>query len=342
MIKSLNSVRFFFIFFIFLFHCRFLPVNYFDHAGSAGVTFFFVISGFILSHNYKKTVLTNRFSKTNFLIKRFIRLYPIHLLTLLIYLILLFALDQSIWQYLGLKWIIKLILNIFLLQSYIPIETVFFSFTGMWFLSTLIFSYSIFYYLAILIITYRSYCFLFLLIIPILMFLLPTEHSIAIFYTNPIIRSFDFFAGMIGYEIYVRIQNKKFSIATTTCLEFFCIALWGGVYNITLFIDLAPYQYSVLFWIPSICLIVVLSLSNGIFSRLLSWKGMISLGNLSFGFFVFHPTIIYFIDYIIKIENPWTKMIVIASMAIICSHLSLHYFETPTKNYFQRKLRNEL
>jgi peptidoglycan/LPS O-acetylase OafA/YrhL len=333
MIKPLNSIRFFFIFFIFLFHCRFLPINYFDHAGSAGVTFFFVISGFILSYNYKNLVLSNNFSKTSFMIKRFIRIYPIHFLVLLIYLILLFSSDASVGQYFGLKWALKLVLNIFLLQSYIPIETVFFSFTGMWFLSTLIFSYFIFNYLVILIDKYRLKSSIFLLGIPVLMFLLPERFSINIFYTNPIIRAFDFFAGMLCYEIYIAIQNKDFSTVTATLLEIFCVALWMISYNVTLHINLVPYQYSVLFWVPSICLIIM-TLSKGLISKILSWNWLVKLGNLSFGFFVFHPTIIHFFDYIWKTENLWIKMVVIAIMSLICSYISLRYFEKPIKKLF--------
>lgn len=331
MISSLTSIRFIFIFFIFLFHCRFLPVHYFDNAGSAGVTFFFILSGFILSYSYKNIILTVNFSKKDFIIKRLVRVYPLHLLVLFIYLLLLFNSDKFVWQYLDYKWAAKLILNILLLQSYVPRETVIFSFSGMWFLSTLIFSYLMFPYLMNLINKFRYKSALFLLIIPALILLLPKQFSITLFYANPIFRVFDFFAGMLGYEIFTIIQNKKFTIIAATSLEIICIALWMLFYIAALLYDLSPYSYSLFFWLPSLCLIIVLALSTGLISKILSWHWLVTLGTLSLGFFVFHPTIIRFIDFILIIQNAWLKMVIIAVTTLICSYLSLHYFEKPIR-----------
>lgn len=47
--------------------------------GSAGVGFFFVLSGFILAHAY-----SDGFAVKSFLVKRFARLYPVHVLALLV------------------------------------------------------------------------------------------------------------------------------------------------------------------------------------------------------------------------------------------------------------------
>ena len=53
-----------------------------DH-GQLGVDIFFVLSGFILAHVYLARCQQGRFSARDFLINRFARLYPMHLLMLL-------------------------------------------------------------------------------------------------------------------------------------------------------------------------------------------------------------------------------------------------------------------
>ncbi|MCU4394156.1 OpgC domain-containing protein [Acinetobacter parvus] len=60
--------------------------------GFLATSTFFILSGFILTHVYYKKIQTNTFSNTNFLIKRFSALYPIHIFTLLISILFFFIL----------------------------------------------------------------------------------------------------------------------------------------------------------------------------------------------------------------------------------------------------------
>ena len=55
--------------------------------GPLGVSFFFILSGFILSHVYGGT----RFGVANFYRKRLARIYPLHVLTLLAWIVLFFG-----------------------------------------------------------------------------------------------------------------------------------------------------------------------------------------------------------------------------------------------------------
>lgn len=57
-----------------------------------GTSIFFILSGFILTHVYYKNIEQHKFSITNFLIKRFFALYPIHIFTFLISLAFFFSL----------------------------------------------------------------------------------------------------------------------------------------------------------------------------------------------------------------------------------------------------------
>lgn len=56
--------------------------------GYLGVDFFFVLSGFILTHVYLPQIQRGAFNYWSFLVKRFARIYPMHLVTLAVFLLL--------------------------------------------------------------------------------------------------------------------------------------------------------------------------------------------------------------------------------------------------------------
>ena len=91
---------------IVLFHIQalstsFLTQNIFVRNGELAVDFFFVLSGFVISHNYSQLI-----KKTNdlylFIKKRFFRLYPLHFLCLVLYLFIEIA-KFVVEKYYGIK-----------------------------------------------------------------------------------------------------------------------------------------------------------------------------------------------------------------------------------------------
>ncbi|MDA7714365.1 acyltransferase [Candidatus Pelagibacter sp.] len=116
--------------------------------GWLAVQFFFILSGFIFHELYLEPLSKNKISFKKFFLLRFSRLYPLHLLTLLISAILFFLFDLydvSTWKINGdLK---HFFLNIFLLQSW-GVEN-FQSFNEpSWSISIEIMCYFIFYYVS--------------------------------------------------------------------------------------------------------------------------------------------------------------------------------------------------
>ena len=87
-LKLLTALRAFAALLVVLFHfaARTAPqsvlhTTFIDH-GQLGVDVFFVLSGFILAHVYLDRLSAGRFAHGDFLVNRFARLYPMHLLML--------------------------------------------------------------------------------------------------------------------------------------------------------------------------------------------------------------------------------------------------------------------
>jgi peptidoglycan/LPS O-acetylase OafA/YrhL len=96
-ITSLTSLRFFAAFMVVLLHFRLaLPIDVDAYTpifskGYLAVDFFFVLSGFIIAHVYLSSVESGTFNASGFILKRFARLYPVHLFTMVAYVGLMIA-----------------------------------------------------------------------------------------------------------------------------------------------------------------------------------------------------------------------------------------------------------
>jgi peptidoglycan/LPS O-acetylase OafA/YrhL len=86
--NALTSLRFFAAAAVFINHMRYvihMPYNDFTlpvFKGRLGVDFFFILSGFILTHVYSRQVKAHNFSLRAFLVNRLARIYPLHIATL--------------------------------------------------------------------------------------------------------------------------------------------------------------------------------------------------------------------------------------------------------------------
>lgn len=140
MISSLQALRFIFALFIFAHH---FPLRdgesdaLLEGTGPMGVSFFLVLSGFVMSLGYADKVRLPNFSWGDFMKKRLIRLWPLHILCLLIWIVA--ASRQSTFSIQPLP----LLGNFFLLQSWIPMVEAKGNAVA-WCLSDLIFFYALF------------------------------------------------------------------------------------------------------------------------------------------------------------------------------------------------------
>lgn len=140
-LNALTSLRFFAAAMIVLGHCHgvFENTNRIAEifALNQAVSFFFVLSGFILVYVYP--ALNNSRDRYHFLLARVARIWPAHIASFLLLLILApMTLRPTISD--SVPWII--LTNIFMVHSWIPLWNYFLSFNGVsWSISTEFFFY---------------------------------------------------------------------------------------------------------------------------------------------------------------------------------------------------------
>jgi len=275
MIATLQSLRFIFMMMIFMSHFAYRDIRAFDAGGDCGVAFFFMLSGFVCSLGYGHRLREGTFNYAGFIWKRFRKLYPLHLLCLLFYLVVSHSpLD------------LKVLLNILLLQSWVPDADWYFSCNSVsWFLSSLLFCYLVFPW------AYRhlsKYLTLAIFIAYIVVYwLTPYDRVNAVLYVFPAVRFVDFYIGMLLSRLY----EEKGKLPFSGWIEPLLVAVLLVTLFVYPFTD-AKLRNAPLYWLVLIPLILFFAQEKGIVSRLLKTKSMLFLGSLTMPLFLTHQMLI--------------------------------------------------
>ncbi len=276
MIATLQSLRFVFVLLIFLSHFAYKDIAALDAGGDCGVAFFFILSGLGCSMGYASQIEQGTFSHKNFLKRRLAKFYPLHLFCLLVFLVVSHAtLD------------LKVLLNVLLLQSWIPDPNYYFSCNSVaWFLSSLMFSYMLF----PLAYRFASAGGLIIVLIAYLVLCLwvPYHWVNAILYVHPVVRFVDFYIGVVLYRMCM--QRDRYLPASS----------WvEGELLLLLLILLAVYPYTdakvrnaPLYWIVIVPMLLVFVQQKGVVSKLLGTTAMKWLGTLSMSVFLTHQLLL--------------------------------------------------
>ena len=298
MIKSLNGLRFVFAVLICCGHYIFTTpyagemmnkAVFFDT--TAAVAFFFILSGFSLSCGFSEKMAAGNFKPIPFLKKRFLKLYPMHILTLII-ILLLFA-KTYVWNK---ETIRNLILNIFLLQSYVPDVNCYFAFNRVsWYLSSLFFHYVFFAFFMRGIFKSRHPMLLLAVISALFSVALVLFAHFQKAYDNFVFNVFppthllQFFIGAWLFLLYQKLKTYDFKTYQLTAAEIISIAVLIFSWIIRKHIPI-KYQY-VFLYVPACSLIILtfaLGDNKGIFSKIAGSKPLVSLGSVSFPFYMIH------------------------------------------------------
>lgn len=362
-LKSLTSLRFFAATFIAIGHSGAQPgfemfkLDLFN-AGNA-VSFFYVLSGFILTYTYFNMDEKRDYRK--YIVARVGRVWPLHLVTLA-FCVYEFGSFPSLSS--GWDSIAKLGANAFLLHSWVPYADWFYSYNWVsWSISTELAFYVSFPALlflmkkdwrvvaalaAVLLATMLGVC---------MALNLPARPSVdavsssGLLYISPLSRIVEFMAGMLMWKVYSSMRDRQASALASTAIEVGALALLVLSMSVTHLLwkydkDLVP--GGVMGWLatagsfPFIALaIVVMAQQKGLASKVLSNKVLVYFGEISFSVYMVHQIIlrIFGKNYSdLMVSNPIAMYSMFWAATILISALLYHLVETPCRKLARKKL----
>ena len=352
MIQSLHALRFIFALMVFLSHLNYVipPENkfwsflyrYIFREGYIGVTFFFVLSGYILAYRYSDAVSRKQFSFRVFIDRRIARILPMYYVGLIV------ALPLSYHEFIEgdrIFYFKKLITNVFLVQSFIPINDYYFAFNGVsWSISTELFFYLCFPLLVRFLLKQKSIKKVFIgITISLLLIatiLINKENAYYWLYINPLFRIADFALG-IGLFLWSNQIRIIWTEKRALRWEYYAIGIFLLFFLIQPHVH-ANFKVAVFYWIPICFIIIVFANSKGKISTFLSGNIWNYLGHLSFSFYLLHHSYLkyYQLYFMEDISSIWTgaSIAILLLISIVTSYVTYVYIEEPSRKYLRKKL----
>ena len=320
-------------------------ITNFIYKGEAAVSFFFILSGYILTHAYKERLNDSK-QKRKYFFSRLAKLYPLYLFAFVIDLPR--GLDYFFSQYPSneatIKSVISGLAHILMLQSWIPRVTASWN-PPAWSLSCELFFYIVFIFSVkpMMKSLRKKTLIIILYFFPIATYIFATYFTIidtntSIFHTFwrsfPLLKINEFFIGILLYGLHL--QEDKF---IKTIVKNGNIIFWGSIVISFILTTVArPYIpreiFSSALYVPIFSLIIITSQNDKVFGKkYFESKALVYLGTISYALYILHqPIATYFSLYL---ENSLFKGIFYLCGALL-SHLCYRYIEKPC----QKKLTN--
>lgn len=354
-IKPLTSLRFLAAIVVILAHGResFTCWRGVSEASTFGqaVTFFFVLSGFIMTHVYYD-LKNNRDELRTFFQARVARIWPAHVLSLL----LLVGLIPEVFKVRPEDWP-KFLSNFFLVQAWIPSWREFFSYNASsWSISCEFFFYLVF---PILLIGLKKRWYLPIAVTGGIVVALISYGNCAhlpefsatelsnqgITYIHPFSRVFDFCVGMLTARLWRdRLCKVKFSVPIATVLEATALTLVCLIYMFS-----NPLRYLLEPWLgtagaywlqnsgPSLLgfafLVTIFAMDRGIFSRILNHPAAVLLGDLSFPIYMLHGVFLTYLAINFPQQDSVAACTIFVIALLMASHIMFELFERPLRGF---------
>lgn len=324
-IESLQGLRLLAFLGVFFLHAGLTP----NLTGIWGVSVFFVLSGFVIAVNWLNRIKIeytyNILDCFKFVWKRIRKLYILHIITL------------TVMVCLSYQGLFNIIANVFLIQSWIPSERVYYSYNGVvWYLSTSIFLY--FFTIPLLHLMKKNSSFIlakrmsFFVVVGVILYsiilcFLPVEQATVKYltYIFPIARLADYVIGMLLGVMFLMHKESRYHRKDTAKEVVCCLLILAtciGIY-------ILPYsfKYQVLFLPTTAWMIWLCATSNGAVVRLLSTRCLSQLGDYTAIAFIIHREIIYIIRKMIGLnlvsgsDSLIVNIIVALGSLILCSFI---------------------
>ncbi|GAB6012739.1 acyltransferase family protein [Viscerimonas tarda] len=308
------------------------------YEGYAGVSFFFILSGFILAYNYQQRFIGKLIEKKTFYVSRLARLYPLHIFSMLLW----------IWMGKDLPvdstYLVNLVRNITLLQSVYPLEGIKFNAVS-WSLSTEMFFYLSFpFIVGWLVKSKRSLiaCFIILIGTVSITTCMSEDNDFSewLLYASPYFRVVDFIIGILLYNLCKsgKLDQWRKRISPTL-LELSALILLLFFYCIAFYVP-QVYRHALWYWIPIGILIFSFYYQAGNISRFFSTSGWVLLGEISFSFYMLHTFVKAYVKragVIFNIDIPiYLVFILVLVITLLFSYLSFRYIEGSANKFVKR------
>lgn len=311
-------------------------INFIFRQANVGVSYFFILSGFVMIIAYGHK---DKINFIQYMQKRLARLYPVYFLAILILLLFFIAQPNGKIDYKG------LFLNLALVQSWLPGNALSFNYPG-WSLSTELFFYLSFPFLYNLL--YKKFSFQ-KIIIPVLICFVfsqilfhylinssfykgfpSTSHDFLHYF--PLMHINEFLIGNITGLIFLNSKFKKenYDLLIVSLIIFTSLLLkfnFGFIYH--------NGMLAILF-VP---LIILISINNGVLSRISKIKYFVFLGEISYGIYILQVPIFTWGNAIMKtkhlninITNPELVFGINFFVLILFSGISYKYIEKPLRD----------
>lgn len=284
------------------------------------VHLFFVISGFVSMYVYSQNILQNNISFGNFFIRRLSRLYPLHVITLVLTSVL-----QIARTFIGLSPFVfstndayHFFVNMFLLHGGMIEQALSFN-APSWTVSTEIVVSVIFFF--ILFKTTLRYAF-FLIMLMLGLFIVKHDVDLPFFNGYMAQGLISFFLGCLTFKIHEVITRANDQIKNRILFVLMLFSILGILYDKLLFV------------FP---LIVVLALHIGTLHKVLSLSPLVHIGNISYSIYLLHFPVQIIMDTLFQYFSLTPSVYSIFYFYIVftfgLSWLSYRYIELPLKQF---------
>lgn len=300
MIRTINGWRAVFALMIVLFH---VGVAGLEEMTWAGVSFFLMASGFLLTLKYPKLQTTGR-DYLAFVGRHAMKLFPLHWLTLALWLV-----AMAVLGLLAIKPV-TLALNVTLLHPWSLLHSVYYSYNQFsWFLGTLLFCYACYPLLARwfapLHLRLQTLILAALVVVDIVLlaFMGGNDYYRTALYVFPPVRIIDFMIGITLGCAYPQAKNLRVlgKAQNGTDAELVALALLSVmVMSYRAYSFLLPWGDTVLWWLPIAVIIAVSAVYDGregIIGKVLASRPLQWLGDISFEIFMLQGLAAFIFNY---------------------------------------------
>ena len=326
--------------------------NQFTQHGWLFVDFFFVLSGFVVAMNYQERIKTSK-QLISFQIRRFLRLYPLHLLMLFAFLGVELAkyfvqvkFDMvATNEAFSINNFSSFLENVFLVQNLFN-ETLTWNLPS-WSISSEFYVYLVFGFLTLAFHNKKTILIIIFSFLSLGSFIFLVENSMGT--ENGFFRcTYSFFLGALIFNLYKRV-NHKIPKFISYCLMLSAIALVTfSMGKDSIITALTPIAFALLI------LSLVMSKGDSFLKRVLNNTFLIYLGTISYGVYMIHSLVWWvfsqFAKFVLNVpmhvdsegltslsfESPIlsNSMMIIGLVTIIgLAHLSYKWIEMPVNSY---------